>query len=419
VRRLVRFFFRNWPLKVGAVGLAVILYSGMVILQSTAVWPGTVAITPVNFPDDSTLIETLPTVSDIRYVAPPEVPITVNSFTAKIDLAGVKPSESEKALLNVTLTAVDQRIQIIDYQPKQIRITLDPIISNIVPVVPKIGGSYPSDLQPGTPNLSVTSVTVRGAATYVRQVAYARAEARIDDSGLDVNQDVDLIACNANGDPVNNVTLNPRQTHITIAVGSNLRTQSVPVHPVIINSPASGYDVTGIEVTPPVIEVQGQADALAKLKGLANTKPISIAGATGDVTVAAIGFDLPAGVAATDVTSVQVIVHLKSQDSTRTVSIGLVPEGARAGVFYVLSASNGSVTIGGATAALNAFDTSSLTGSVAVGSLGPGTHTVQVVVTLPAGIKLVSLNPSQVTVTVTIPATPSPSPQPTPTTAAP
>ena len=417
MRRLIRFVFRNWPLKIGAVGLAVILYSGMVILQSTTVWPGTVAITPVNFPANSTLIDTLPTVGDIRYVAPPEVPITVNSFTAKIDLAGVSPSESQKVLVNVTLTAVDQRIQIIDYQPKQINITLDPIIPATVPVVVVKTGSYPSDFQPGTPSLTVNSVTVRGAATYVRQVAFAKAEVRIDSSGLDINQDVDLVACKANGDVVNNVTLTPRQTHVAIAIGSNQRSQSVPVHPVIINSPASGYDVIGIEVDPPVIEVQGQADALAQLKSLANTKPISIAGATGDVTMAKVALDLPAGVTATDVTSVQVIVHLRSQESTRTVSIGLIPEGARAGVFYTLSASNGSVTIGGATAALNAFDTSSMVGNVPVGSLGPGAHTVQVSVVVPAGIKVVSLNPSQVTVTVTVPATPEPSPQPTPTTA--
>lgn len=415
MRRLFRFLVRNWPLKVGAVGLAVILYSGMRILQSTTMWPGTVAITPVNFPSDSTLIGELPTVGDIRYVAPPEVPITVDSFSAKIDLSGAAPSESSPILVNVTLVAVDQRIQIIDYQPKQISITLDPIISNTVPVATKIGGAYPSNLQPGTPNLSVKSVTVKGAAIYVRQVAFARAEVRIDSSGLDVNQDVDLVACKANGDTVNNVTLSPRQTHVDIAVGSQLQKQSVAVKPVIVNSPASGYDVTGIDVTPPVVEVQGQVDALAKLAGLASTKPISIAGATGDVTMPTVALDLPAGVTAVDVTTIQVVVHLKSQNSTRTVSIGLVPEGAKAGVFYTLSTSNGSVTIGGATAALNAFDTSSLTGTISVAGLGPGTFNVPVTVLVPAGIRVLSLNPSQVTVTVTIPATPAPSPTATPT----
>jgi len=44
----VRFIFRNWPLKIGAIALALSLYTAMVVLQSTAVWPGSVAIEVVN-----------------------------------------------------------------------------------------------------------------------------------------------------------------------------------------------------------------------------------------------------------------------------------------------------------------------------------------------------------------------------------
>ena len=413
MRRLVRFLVHNWPLKIGAVGLAVILYGGMVFLQSTTKWPGSVAITPVNYPADSTIVDNLPTVGDIRYIAPPDVPITINTFNATIDLAGSKAGEGEQ-LLNVNLVAVDQRIQIIDYQPKQIRVHLDPIITNTVPVVVS-EGAYPSDLQPGTPVTSVSTVQVRGAARYVRTVAYAKAAVRVDASGLDVNQDVDLVAADASGNTVNNVTVTPHGVHVSIRVGSQLRTQTVAVHPTIDDKkvPASGYYVTGVDVSPLVVEVQGQADALAQLKGQVNTKPISIAGATGDVT-ASVDLDLPSGVTVTSPTKINVVVHLSSPDSTRTVPIGLILQGAKSGLFYTLSTNNATVTIGGATAALNAFDTSSLVGVVSVGALGPGTTTVAVAVTLPAGIKLVNISPTQVTVTVTTPATPSPSPPATP-----
>jgi YbbR domain-containing protein len=407
MRRLARFLVRNWPLKIGAVGLAIILYGGMVFLQSTTVWPGSVAITPVNYPADSTIVDNLPTVGDIRYIAPPDVPITINTFSATIDLAGSKAGEGEQ-LLNVNLVAVDQRIQIIDYQPKQIRVHLDPIITNTVPVVVS-EGTYPTDLQPGTPVTSVSTVQVRGAARYVRTVAYAKAAVRVDASGLDVNQDVDLVAADASGNTVNNVTVTPHSVHVSIRVGSQIRTQTVPVHASIVNSPASGYYVTSVDVSPLVVEVQGQADALAQVKGTANTKPISVAGATGDVS-ASVDLDLPAGVTLTSPTKVNVVVHLSSPDSTRSVPIGLIIQGAKSGLFYTLSTNNAMVTIGGATAALNAFDTSSLVGVVSVGSLGPGTTTVAIAVTLPAGIKLVGISPPQVIVTVTTPATPSPSP---------
>jgi hypothetical protein len=70
------------------------------------------------------------------------------------------------------------------------------------------------------------------------------------------------------------------------------------------------------------------------------------------------------------------------------------------------------VTLGGATAALNAFDTSTLVGTVSVGSLDVGSHAVSIAVVVPAGINVVTISPFQITVTVT--AAPVPSPPPTP-----
>ncbi len=410
MRRLAGFVLHNWPLKIGAVGLAVILYGGMVILQSTAQWPGTVAITPVNYPADSTLIGPLQAVGNIRYVAPPDLAISVNSFRAQIDLAGVKPSESLPSIVNVSLFAEDPRIQIIDYQPQQISVYLEPITSNTVPVVVDTG-TVPNGLSPGTPVADPTKVSIRGASSEVRKVASVVAQVRIDNTGLDVNQNVNLVARDSANKDVNNVTIEPPSVHVAIQVGSQLRTQSVAVNPVLINSAASGYRVSSVDVTPLVVEVEGQADALASLKGQANTKPISIAGLTGDKTVI-VGLDLPAGVTATGSGQIQVIIHVASPDSTVTVSVGVVPNGARTDLIYRLSTPSVNVTIGGAAAALNAFDTSTLTGSVSVGSLTPGTYNLPVVVSLPAGIKVVpgGINPPEVTVTVTSPPSPAPSP---------
>jgi YbbR domain-containing protein len=142
------------------------------------------------------------------------------------------------------------------------------------------------------------------------------------------------------------------------------------------------------------------------------TKPISIAGATGDVTVSNAELDLPSGVTVVSATDIKVIIHLASQQSTRTVSIGIVVSGASPDLIYGYSSLNATVTIGGATAALNAFDTSTLTGNISVQNLGPGTYTVNVSVSPPAGIKLVGISPVQITVTITSPATPTPSPSP-------
>ncbi len=160
--------------------------------------------------------------------------------------------------------------------------------------------------------------------------------------------------------------------------------------------------------------VRGQADVLALLKGLANTQPISIAGATGDVS-ATVGLDLPNGVTSDGPSQIAVVVHLQSPASTRSVSVGVVPDGARPDRIYTLSTPNVIVTLGGATAALNAFDTSTLVGHVAVGTLDVGPHSVTISVIVPSGIKVQDISPPQVTVTVANAPTPAPPPSATPT----
>ena len=106
VVRVLRFIVRNWPLKIGAVLLAIILYVGMVALQTTQEWPGTIAIELVNqpanaVPDEAQIIP--PEVGNIRYIAAPDVPVTRDSFRATADLANAKVSESEDSLVKVDL----------------------------------------------------------------------------------------------------------------------------------------------------------------------------------------------------------------------------------------------------------------------------------------------------------------------------
>jgi YbbR domain-containing protein len=413
--RVVRFIVRNWPLKVGAVLLAAILYTAMVVLQNTAAWPGSVAIDLVNQPSGSYLMDAklIPAVSGIRYIAPPDVPVSQSSFRATADLTAAKVSESDSSIVRVKLEADDQRIQIIDYQPQQLSVSLNPVAHKQVSVLVKTG-TPPAGLQPGTPVQSITTADVSGASSVVRRVAYATAQVRVDASGLDIDEDVDLVAMDASDVLVPGVTFDPRTVHVQIQVGSQLRTETgVPVSPVIAGAPASGYYMTSIDIQPSVITAEGQADGLALLKGQASTKPIDISGATHDITVN-VALDLPKGVSAGATTTVAVTIHLTSPVASRSVSVGVVPAGARSDRIYTLSTPSVIVTLSGATAALNAFDTSTLVGTVSVGSLDVGSHAVSISVVVPAGINVVTISPFQVTVTIaavpvpSLPASPAP-----------
>jgi YbbR domain-containing protein len=412
---VIHFLVRNWAMKGGALLLAIILFVAMVALQSTQSWPGQVSIEPVNQSPTLVLIkpDVTQTVGSIRYIAPPDVRVSATSFRATIDLKDAKASSSD-SLVKVQLVADDPRIQIIDYQPQQILVRLDPLETKQVSVT-VVPGTIPAGLSMGPQTLSASSVDAVGASSAVARVSRAEGQVRIDASGLDVNDDVTLVPVDASGNVVNGVQLNPATIHVRIQVGSQLRTETVPINVVFtLDKPVAGYYITSIDVSPAVVSVSGQANALALLGGMANTAPVSLAGATGDVT-ASVALALPPGVEAPDVTTVSVVVHLQSPASTRTLQIGLVPDRARSDRLYTLSVPNVTVTLGGATAALNAFDTSTLVGHVGVGDLSPGTYTIQITITLPSGIKLVAMSPAQITVTVAIPPSPPPSGSPAPT----
>ena len=411
--RVVKFIVRNWPLKIGAILLAVMLYGAMVVLQTTQQFPGTVAVETVNQPPNSYLVkpDPMPAVRDIRYLAPADVPISQSSFRATIDLTGAKVSDSDYSWVKVQLVSTDQRVQVVDYQPQQIRVTLDQIIQRTDDVHEDYG-TPPAGQQPGTPQVSPSSVSVSGAASIVSRVAYAVARVRIDSSGLDVSQDPDLVAIDSSGNAVDNVTFSPRTVHVAIRVGSQNRSETVPVDVAdsIHGSPAPGYYITSIDITPPSVEVQGQADALALLKGKAATAPISVAGATSDISVK-VNLALPLGVTSDTAGQISIVIHLQSPSSTRSLSVGVVLDGARSDRAYTLSAPNVIVTLGGATAALSALDPANLVASASVATLDTGSHVVNVTFSAPAGIKVLAISPSQVTVTIDA-AVQSPSPIP-------
>jgi len=198
---------------------------------------------------DLSLANSLPTVSNIRYVAAPDVPVTRDSFRATVDLANVKVGENVDTLVKVQLVAPG--IQILDYQPQQLTVALDPVVHKQVSVQVDTG-AVPSALQPGTPVLSASTVDASGAASIVRRVAYAGAQIRIDASGLDVSQDVVLVAHDATGAVVDSgkVTFSPRTVHVAVQVVSQSRTETVPVNPITVNSPAAGYVISSIDVKP-------------------------------------------------------------------------------------------------------------------------------------------------------------------------
>ncbi|MBI2762634.1 MAG: hypothetical protein HYX54_02595 [Chloroflexi bacterium] len=409
MRRVLRVLVHNWPLKLGAVAFATLLYVGLVVSSSARFFEGAVPIETTGLSSTVTILSDLGAVRTIRYLAPEELGLRVDSssFRAVVDLSAVAATGGRTSVA-VRVIAVDQRIQVLDYEPRQITVQLDQVITRSVPIRAVLG-PIPTGLELGDPVLSATEATVSGAASIVNRVAEAQARLNVDASGIDINRLVDLLPVDAAGEPLPQVDLEPGNVRLRLAIFTNRQTRSLPVRPVVVGSPAVGFEIASVSVDPLVVSVEGDVDNIAPLE-FADTAPVVITGASSDVVVDT-ALALPDGVQAPSLVAVRVSVTLRAVTATRTFDAGLVLVGARADRTYALSTNRVLVTIGGSVADLDRLSGSTIVLSLDVAGLDVGVREVTASANLFTGLTLVGASPNPITVTIAAPSFgPTPSP---------
>jgi YbbR domain-containing protein len=412
VRGALAFVFRNWPLKLAAIVLASLLYAGLIVSASAETFQGRIPIQLVNQPPDTFVLGDIEDVTSVRYLAigSDRPQVTAASFTATVDLADVVAVPGAPSVsLPVVVQSVDPAIQVIDFAPSRISVRLDPLVTREVPVDVDLG-TVPPGLDVREPVVSQDPVMVSGPDSAVRTVAAALAQVRLDPSGIDVNETVGLQPVDAQGVVVGGVDVEPSTVRVTIQIGSQLSTKTLPVSPVVTGTPSPSVEITAVEVQPTLVTVEGDADALAGLVAI-DTRPVAVSGATADVE-ATVGLDLPEGVAALGVDQVQVTITIRPRTGTRTFEAGVQIVNGGPDLAYGPAIDRVLLTVGGTLEALDAVDPAAIAALLDVAGLGPGTTAVTVTARLPAGVSFVAASPPEVTVTVTPVATPAPTVSP-------
>jgi YbbR domain-containing protein len=386
------------------------LYAGLVVSQSVQELPSSIAVVPT-LPKDAVLGAGLPNVTRISYVTLGDASAraSADSFRATIDLSGVDPNSGRTVYVPIKVESRDPRFVVVNWEPPGLNVQLDPIKSKKVKVVVS-EGTTPTGLEVRPAVITPQEVTVRGAASVIDRVVEARADVVIEPNGLEIDRDIDLIPVDVQNNRLTPVQVTPATAHVTIAVFTDRETRQLPVTPFVTGTPATGYEVASITISPPLVTVEGNADQLVGLAS-ADTEPISISGATQDVTKDA-ELALPPGILPIGRSTVHVTITMRSKAGTRTYDAAIVPTGAQVGLDYRLSTTHALATVGGPLADLARLDAATFTLLAPVGGLGPGTHQVTIGANLSVGLTLVAVNPTTVTVTISVssPATPSASP---------
>lgn len=410
----MRILLRNWHLKLGAIALATILYTGFVysgsFSEESFSYP---AVRAINQPTGSYLLtQQLPGVEIHYRLAADAERVTDKSFSVTVDLGDYDMGRTTQLqALSVDVEPLQAGLSDIRFSPSIVPVSIDQLVTRSdIPIVVE-RGAVPDGLEIGIPRYSPRTATASGPKSQLDRVDHAVARVVIQESGIDISEQlIDLVPVDIDGARVDAVELDPPAVSVSIDVQTVETTKTVAVRPVVTGSPAAGYEVGNVSVIPAVVTLRGTPDILADITEV-RTAGVSVVGAT-ETQTATPELILPADtqLASGQDSTPSVSVQVRASIVTRTFLLGIICQGAPVGSACLPQLTQLSVTLEGPAATLSDLTAGALTPIVDVSGLAPGTHDVPASIVLPDGVELVSISPGIVSVIIEPPATPTPAP---------
>ncbi len=298
----------NWPVKLLSAVIGIILWFYVLGAENPqAMQTLTLPVVCVNIPAGTTPIT----------VTPREVAVRVRGRALRLeqtdfermrlraDMSGAKVGEQT---VPMSVSGLPLGLQVLPGHPSTARVKLDKLIQRKRPVQHLKVGEPSSDFAVQKIVIDPEEVVVTGAASVVARVA--RVAVVVDVSGLNSNleSEADLEARDLRDVVVNNIQFEPARVTVKVTVkGLNIRT--VPVRPILGNPPA-GYQVTSVQVSPPVVTLTGGGEALGAVDSV-STGRVDISGLRSRKTYAVL-LNVPRGTSVLGVASANVTVSVRA-----------------------------------------------------------------------------------------------------------
>ena len=180
----------------------------------------------------------------------------------------------------VELRPVVSRQVVADTSPRQIAVTLEEARQQLVEVQADILEPPPRGYQiGGTITYSASQVLVSGPLSKVQTVSLARVTLDLSEQRNAYVTEARLAAVDAEGQPVENVVINPATVQVTVPVQARTDIREVRVIPSLMdeNLP-EGYAITSIASDPDTIIITGPPEVLENAPGAFFTEPINMTG---------------------------------------------------------------------------------------------------------------------------------------------
>ncbi|MBN1995544.1 MAG: diadenylate cyclase CdaA [Anaerolineae bacterium] len=274
----------------------------------------------VDLPVNSALMTPPPATVSAIVQATAEVGLTLRpaSFQAVVSLKEALPG-LQHSPIQVNSGAASVRVLSVD--PPILDLEIAPVISKTLPVaidLPDQQNLSPAYRITGQPAAVPAQVQVSGPEPLVEAVSRVRTSVSLANAGASLQETRPLQALDQDGREMTGINLEPAQVRVNIPIQQRANARDVGVRVVPSGPPPLGYWLSGLNVSPASVALQGPPERLAEIGGFIDTVPINISQAFGNLETQ-VPLDLPAGVQALDtnngsvVRAVNVTVQIKAR----------------------------------------------------------------------------------------------------------
>ncbi len=397
LRRLV---VHDFPLKAAALAISVLAFVAVAESTQQAVVTFRVPVErPADLPAGYVLRGTLGDVAVTLRGPQPEIAKMAQTDIHPVpDLGQADLGRNDVQNVALRVPLADQNI-VAETDPPTVPVRIEKVVTRSLSVQVRFANDPPSGFQPGTATLSSSEVKITGAQSLVASVAAVYATLRFGDTPIDISASADAVPVDANGNAVAGVQSDPPILQVNVPVLSTTSTRTVPVLWSLRGAVAPGYWISRVTTDPIAVQIQGTPDKLAPVDRI-DTDSIDVSGLNANRSFR-VPLVLPDGVSLLQPTDATVGVTVIPLSGTRPFPVVAVQvTGLVGGLIAETDPTTVSVVVSGPAAALAALVATDVAATVDASGKGAGSYPADVVLKVPVGVTVVSLQPIRVTLTM-------------------
>jgi YbbR domain-containing protein len=191
---------------------------------------------------------------------------------------------------------------VVSVEPPSVEIEIAPIVTGTAEVTVELTdqeGLSRAYQMVGAPEAIPNHVELVGAEPSINRVNQVQATISLANASTSLREVRPLRALDEAGREISGITFKPATVQVNVTIRRRINARDVGVRVVTQGSPAPGFWVSDIDVTPASVTLQGNPEQLDQIAGFVETLPVDLSNATGDISLQ-VPLDLPPGVSAVD-----------------------------------------------------------------------------------------------------------------------